>query len=72
MNTDQILEAIDSEIARLQQVKALLDGGGWVASGRIARRPSKVAKKRTMSAEARSRIADAQRKRWAAKKKSQK
>jgi hypothetical protein len=72
MNTDQILDAIDSEILRLQQVKALLSGGSWISSGVITRRSSKPAKKRTLSAEARAKIAEAQRKRWAAQKKAKK
>jgi hypothetical protein len=67
MNTGELLSSIDSEIARLQEVRALLTGqDGHVRRGR------KPAKKRTLSIEARARIAAAQRKRWAAQKKAAK
>ena len=70
MNTTEILEHIDSEIARLQQVKALLQGStnghsrgaGASADGLAA---PKVKGKRVLSPEARKKIAAAQRKRWA-------
>ncbi|HWA95250.1 MAG TPA: hypothetical protein VG844_11675 [Terracidiphilus sp.] len=72
MATETILEQIDAEIARLTHVRALLAGTGKAAStikkeaaGVIA---PKKRKKRVLSAEARKRIADAQRKRWAAQK----
>lgn len=56
-----ILAAIDQEIARLQQARALLIGTGRTALSSIAQeRP-----KRVLSAKARKAIADAQRKRWA-------
>jgi len=67
METSRIVAGIDEEIARLQQVRSLLSGGGaGVGNGR------RVAKKRVMSAEARERIAAAQRKRWAKQKKAAK
>jgi hypothetical protein len=68
MNTSELLTAIDSEISRLQQVRSLLTGGknGHTRPGK------KPAKKRILSAEARERIAAAQRKRWAAQKKAAK
>jgi hypothetical protein len=66
MNTNDIVDAIDREIARLQQVRNLLGGSqGKVASAKTIRRP----KKRVMSAEGRARIAAAQRARWAKQKK---
>jgi hypothetical protein len=74
MAIDTILAQIDSEIARLTQVRTLLANIGIVAApvtGRKAKKaPAKVKtrKKRTLSPEARKRIADAQRKRWAAQK----
>jgi hypothetical protein len=69
MNTQDILSAIDAEIARLQSARALLVG---TASGKRRGRPSASAgapKKRTMSAEGRKKVAEAQRKRWAKAKK---
>jgi hypothetical protein len=67
MITTEFLSSIDSEIARLQEARALLAGqGGHVRRGR------KPGKKRTLSVEVRERIAAAQRKRWAAQKKAAK
>jgi hypothetical protein len=58
----EILAEIDSEIGRLQEVRRLLSSTSrFAAAGGIASR-----KKRTLSPEARQRIVDAQRKRWAA------
>jgi siroheme synthase (precorrin-2 oxidase/ferrochelatase) len=72
MTIDSILAQIDSEIARLTEVRALLAGTGKVAPAVTERKTRKVAvkgrKKRVLSPEARKRIADAQRKRWAAQK----
>lgn len=77
MNLETILAEIDAEIARLQSAKALLSS---VASPTIRKRgrpasvntdtplPAKPGR-RTMSAEARERIRQAQLKRWAATKK---
>jgi hypothetical protein len=56
----EIVVALDGEIARLRQVRALLtDSNDHTATSRGPR------KKHVMSAEARKRIGDAQRKRWA-------
>ena len=60
MNIDEIMQTIDAEISRLEKVRALL-------TGHTA--PLKRGKRSKMSAEGRARIAAAQRKRWAAKKK---
>ena len=75
MAIDSILVQIDAEIARLTQARSLLAHIGEVTGKAIERKtqklPAKVkkAKKtRTLSPEARKRIADAQRKRWAARK----
>ena len=62
---------LDAEIARLQQVRVLLASSS--ASKRRGRPPAsavpfKPVKQRTMSAAGRKRIAEAQRKRWAAQK----
>jgi hypothetical protein len=69
MNTFEILTHIDAEIARLQQVKALLSGE---QTKRKSGRPSSklgnktiTGNKRIMSAEGRARIAAAQKARWA-------
>jgi len=78
MSTDSILAQIDAEIARLKQVRSLLAKTGKVAAKvklterKIKKAPaapaSKSKKKRVLSPEARQRIAEAQRKRWAAQK----
>jgi hypothetical protein len=71
MAIENILAQIDSEIERLKQARSLLASIG-TASGNAGRNVKKAAgkskprKKRVLSAEARKRIADAQRKRWAA------
>ena len=72
-----ILAAIDAEIARLEQAKAILSASGAVSTKPKRGRPVKVAtavplkvqktgKRHKMSAEARERIRQAQIKRWAA------
>ena len=73
MANDSILALIAAEIARLTQVRSLLAGIGNVAvkvtqpkAGKAAAKKTK--KRRVLSPEARKRIADAQRKRWAAQK----
>ncbi|HEU5352667.1 MAG TPA: hypothetical protein VFU55_13830 [Terracidiphilus sp.] len=67
-----ILAQIDAEIALLKQARNLLAGTGKTTStvgGRAAKTVTgKARKKRVLSAEARKRIADAQRRRWAAQK----
>jgi hypothetical protein len=62
MNTSELLSSIDSEIARLREARALL-------VGKDAPFPFRAKKKRHLSADARARIAAAQRKRWAKQKK---
>jgi hypothetical protein len=72
MSIETILAEIDAEIARLTQVRSLLAGSRAVAASGVrsktSKGPVKTKKKRVLSAEARKRIADAQRKRWAAQK----
>ena len=74
MANDSILALIDAEIARLTQVRSLLAGAGKVAPIVTERKnkktpaKAKTRKTRVLSPEARKRIADAQRKRWAAQK----
>jgi hypothetical protein len=69
VSTQEIIAAIDSEILRLQQVRNLIsESAGTKRRGRPpAGSAHKV--KRTLSAEARKKIAAAQRKRWAKQKK---
>ena len=64
MTIDKILASIDAEIAQLKQARALLSGGGIKKTASAA----PVRKRRKMSAAARKRIGDAQRKRWAKQK----
>ena len=73
MAIDSILSQIDAEIARLTQVRKLLAGSDTVSITAPKRKtkaaPAKKTKKsRVLSPEARKRIADAQRRRWAAQK----
>jgi hypothetical protein len=72
MAIDSILAQLDAEIARLTQVRSLLANSGKVSAKLTERKNAKgsgkARKKRVLSADARKRIADAQRKRWAAQK----
>ncbi len=76
MAIESILAQIDAEISRLTQVRSLLANTGIVTTKVIAQKAKKAAAKtkvkakktRVLSPEARKRIADAQRKRWAAQK----
>jgi hypothetical protein len=72
MGIESIVAQIDEEIAKLTQIRAMLATTG-VAAKKAAlpkRKNSAVeakgTKRRVLSPEARKRIADAQRKRWAA------
>jgi hypothetical protein len=72
VNTKDIISQINDEIARLQQARSLL--AGLPTNKRRSSPPASAnpiepkPKKRTLSPAARKRIADAQRKRWAAQK----
>jgi hypothetical protein len=75
MAIDSILALIDAEIASLQEVRSLLASTGKISvkateikTKKAAKAAKKGKKRRVLSAEARKRIADAQRKRWAAQK----
>jgi hypothetical protein len=72
MQVSQILSEIDREIERLQQARNLLAGGA-TGSRRGTSSSSKAAGKRIgrrkMSAEARRRISEAQKARWAERRK---
>jgi hypothetical protein len=69
MTIANIIEELDAEIARLQQVRALLSNGRGAGPGGST---GTVRRKRVLSAEAREKIAAAQRKRWAAQKRAAK
>ncbi|MGB6975807.1 MAG: hypothetical protein WBD67_14090 [Terracidiphilus sp.] len=72
MAITEILSQIDAEIALLQQARELLARTGQTAHKAAGHSAKKVAgkarKKRVLSADARKRIGDAQRRRWAAQK----
>lgn len=71
MSIETIVSEIDAEIARLVKVRALLATTGKVAklaegkAAKAVKATKKAGKKRVLSPEARKRIADAQKKRWA-------
>lgn len=78
MDVTRILSEIDAEIARLQQARAALTaiaGSGTVAAKRGPGRPkgsgskkaAKTARKRNLTPEGRKRIAEAMKRRWAAR-----
>jgi hypothetical protein len=67
MSREEIVAAIDEEISRLEKVRALLQGAG--SSRLFAGAFTAGRKKRHLSAEARKRIAEAQKRRWAKQKK---
>ena len=72
MNDHIILNALDEEIARLRQARALLGGVSNATTRKTVKKASSEARpRRKLSAKARNAIAEAQRKRWA-KVKSQK
>jgi hypothetical protein len=62
MNREQIIRSLDEEIDRLHQVRKLLLSAGRQDFGMHA---GKTGVKRVLSAEARQRIAAAQKRRWA-------
>ena len=74
MAIESIVALIDEEIAKLTQIRSILASTG-VAAKKVTALQAKKApakapgtKRRVLSPEARKRIADAQRKRWAAQK----
>lgn len=71
MTREELIAAVDEEISRLEKVRALLQstGGSRIStSSSFGNRPRK---KRVLSAEARARIAAAQKRRWAKQKAAQ-
>ena len=61
---DQILNALDEEIARLREARAILTQRSQARSARTST-PANNKQRRNFSEKARRAIADAQRKRWA-------
>ncbi len=81
MTSEAILAAIDEEIHKLQQARAMLSDApsspakksvGRPKGSIVQKAPVAVPVKRVMSEEARAKIASAQKKRWAAAKKAAK
>ena len=70
MSVESIVSLIDAELQKLLQARALIAAAGRVNLKKVkaAKTAAKPARQRVLSAEARKRIADAQRKRWAAQK----
>jgi hypothetical protein len=73
MDYEAIISLLDAEIGTLKEAKQILwmNGTAAATTEKVYARKQRVAttpKKRTVSAEARKRIGDAQRKRWAATK----
>jgi len=70
MTREELVAAVDEEISRLEKVRALLQstGGSRIATTSFGNKPRK---KRVLSADARARIAAAQRRRWAKQKATQ-
>jgi hypothetical protein len=65
MDHDLIIAAIDGEIGKLQEARALLSGAGAATAATEPAVPARMPVRRRLSPAARKRIADAQKKRWA-------
>jgi hypothetical protein len=72
MSGNEVLASIDAEINALKQARALLIGTDTAAPKKKLSSKKPLKKKRTLSPEAKARIAEGQRKRWATQKKSRK
>jgi hypothetical protein len=72
MSGNEVLASIDAEINALKQARALLIGADTATLKKKKSSKKPLKKKRTLSPEAKARIAEGQRKRWAAQKKSRK
>ncbi len=79
MSYSAIIASIDEELSNLHQVRKLLAQSGklgsmkeLLAATKAATKTATKTSKRTLSPEARARIAAAQKKRWAAVKKAKK
>lgn len=71
MANDLIAKSIHDEIDRLEKQLQVLRSASHLVNGKSHNKP-RAAKKRTLSADARKRIAAAQRKRWAKQKRGEK
>ncbi len=67
---NSIIASIDEEIATLKSVRQLLSGSGSAKASPKSAALKPRRKRRRLSAEARKKIADAQRLRWAKQKKA--
>ena len=67
MDTEQIIDALRAERQRIDRAIAVLEGSSHAARGGLGRRGP-----RHMSAEARKRISEAQKRRWAEQRKKAK
>jgi hypothetical protein len=72
MRVNEILASIDAEISTLQRARALLIQTEPNTPREKASSKKTLKKKRILSPEAKARIAEGQRKRWAAQKKAAK
>jgi hypothetical protein len=72
MSGNEVLASIDAEINALRRARALLIGTDTAAPKKKPSSKKALKKKRILSPEAKARIAEGQRKRWAAQKKSRK
>lgn len=79
MDTESLIKEIDAQIAKLQRARIELAAIDSAAPKKRRGRPPKTAlptpkasRKRTLSADARAKIAEAQRQRWAKQKKASK
>jgi len=69
MSIADIIDSLDAEINRLQQARSILASlAATSLRAGTAIKPATKKRRRTMNAEARKRIADAQLKRWAKQK----
>jgi hypothetical protein len=69
MDRNQILQSIDEEISRLERAKELLTAINGHRPFAGAKSAASTPKKRILSADARNRIAQAQKRRWAKQRK---
>jgi hypothetical protein len=70
MDLNSIIASIDEEISTLKSVRQLLSGSGSTKASAKSATTKPGRKRRRLSAEARKKIADAQRLRWAKQKKA--
>ena len=73
MNTTSLISELDKQIARLREARNLLaeQAGMPARKGRLARAKAAAPRQRVLTAEARAKMAAAQKRRWAAYRKAQ-